>query len=298
MSLRPTREEMIKMAVETRKQVTSAVVSREEMERYPARVAPMRIPVRAGDSQAFLVSAQGGEEQVPLVINMHGGGFIKQRTENDELFCRKLALATGCKILDVDYRVAPEHPFPAGLNECYDVAVWAWKNGEQLGIDREKIILCGHSAGGNFVVGISMLLHESGIFKPLGIISEYPPLDLSADPAQKEQRGRSIPAERARLYNLYYCEEELQKHPLASPVMAGEEQLKDFPRALFITAGEDSLCNEAEAFALKAARAGNEVTVKRFEKAGHGFTIYRMPGHEEALKLIERFIQHLLIDCK
>lgn len=294
MSGKPTRDEMIRMAVETRKQVTSAAVSREELEAFPARISKLAVPTRVGDSEVYFLSPERAEGRPPLVINFHGGGFIKKRTENDELFCRKLADGLGCRVLDVDYRVAPEHPFPCGLEECYDVTVWAWEHAEELEIDRDRIILCGHSAGGNFVVGISMMLGESGVFKPLGIVSEYPPMDLATDPADKEQRGGGIPPERAKLYNLYYCEENEQRNPLASPLLADEEKLRNFPKSLFITAGEDSLCSEGEAFALKAARAGNEVTLKRFAGAGHGFTIYRLPGFEEATKLIVRFMRNLI----
>ena len=292
---KPSREEMILMAQETRKHVTNAVVLPEELAAWPVKMEKLLIPTREGDSECYLAGTEGMGDCVPLVINLHGGGFIRKRTDNDELFCRKLTCILGLKTLDVDYRVAPEFPFPHGLQECYDVTVWAWEHAEELGIDRERIILAGHSAGGNFVLGISIMLRENhSPVRIRGILSEYPPMDLFTDPGVKPSRGKAIPAERARLYNLYYCEEKDQRDPFASLVLMEEERLKGLPRTLFITAGEDTLCTEAEEFAGKMARAGNEVTLKRFQGVGHAFTIYRMPGYEEAMELILRFIRQLL----
>lgn len=292
---KPSREEMIRMAQETRKHVTNAVVLPEELAAWPVNMEKLLIPTRVGDSECYLAGREGRGERVPLVINFHGGGFIRKRTDNDELFCRKLTCILGVKTLDVDYRVAPEHPFPQGLEECYDVTVWAFEHAGELGIDPKRIILAGHSAGGNFVLGISIMLKEKkSPVRILGILSEYPPMDLFTDPGEKPSRGKAIPAERARLYNLYYCEEEDQRNPFASLVLMEEERLRGLPQTLFITAGEDTLCTEAEEFALKMARAGNEVTLKRFPEVGHAFTIYRMPGYEKAMELILRFIKQLL----
>lgn len=292
---KPSREEMIRMAQETRKHVTNAVVLPEELAAWPVNMEKLLIPTRVGDSECYLAGREDRGERVPLVINFHGGGFIRKRTDNDELFCRKLTCILGVKTLDVDYRVAPEHPFPQGLEECYDVTVWAFEHAEELGIDPKRIILAGHSAGGNFVLGISIMLKENhSPVQILGILSEYPPMDLFTDPAKKPSRGKAIPAERARLYNLYYCEEEEQRNPFASLILMEEQRLRNLPKTLFITAEEDTLCEEAEDFALKMARAGNEVTLKRFLQVGHAFTIYRMPGYEEAMELILRFIKQLL----
>lgn len=296
MEQKPTREEMIRMAKETRKQVTNAVVKPEELAAWPVTMEKLLIPTRVGDSQCYLASPEQQEDgPLPLIINLHGGGFIRQRTDNDQLFCRRMSCELGCRTLDVDYRVAPEHPFPAGLHECYDVTVWAWEHAETLGIDREQIILMGHSAGGNFVLGISILLRENqSPVRLLGVISEYPPTDLATDPGAKKCVDQVIPAERARLYNLYYCDEEQQKNPYVSLVRMPQERLKELPRTLFITAAQDSLCFEAEEFALKMAAAGNEVTLKRFPGVGHAFTIYRRPGWEEAVELIVRYTKWLL----
>jgi acetyl esterase len=125
------------------------------------------------------------------------------------------------------------------------------------------------------------------------MVVEYPPLDLYTDPGDKPKRGAGIPAERARLYNLYYCDREFQKDAYASPVYATDDQLQNFPPTLIMTAGLDDLCTEAEDFGLHLARCGNEVTMKRVPGAGHAFTIYRKEKHEEGFELIVRYVKNL-----
>lgn len=289
-----TREEMIRLAQETRDNMGPVVVPEEMMAEYPAEVTLKEIPTRVGISKVYdTVNAQvkpGG----PLVINLHGGGFIRDRTANDELFCRKIAQALSCRVLDVDYRVAPEYPFPAALHECYDVVKWAFDHAEELAVDPSRVILMGHSAGGNLVCGVCMMAIESGEFKvPLAVL-DYPPLDIYTDPADKKMMGEGIPYDRSRIFNLCYCDRELQNDPLVSPVFAEDSRIKGFPATLVITAERDDLCNEAEEFALKLARVGTEVTLKRFPGAGHGFTIKRESGYQESMELIIRFIRNFI----
>lgn len=285
------------MAQETRAQVTNAPVSRELLERYPAVVSERMIPGRGGTSVHCYYSENPKKQEHAdtLIINFHGGGFIRGRTSNDEVFARRMNNGIGCKVLDVDYKLAPDYPFPTAVHEAYDVTAWVFLHAEELGISKDKIILMGHSAGGNLAIAAVMKVLEEKLFRPLLLIADYPPLDLYTDPGDKQRMGQGIPVERARLYNLYYCDREEQKNPYASPVYARDEQLKGFPRTLIMTASTDDLCNEAEEFALRMARLGNEVTLKRFQGARHGFTIYRTEGGEEATDLIFRYVRAALI---
>ncbi len=285
-----TREEMIRMARETRRQVMSAVVPDELMRQYPAQVEELAIPSEEGDIRAFMSTPDEMKNPEMFILNMHGGGFIRGRTENDELFCRKLNHAFSCRVLDLDYKIAPDYPFPIAVHEAYRTLRWVFENAKTLGIDPNRVVLMGHSAGGNLCVGAVMRSLEEHRELPACLVCEYPPLDLYTDPGEKKSMGKGIPAERARLYNLYYCDRELQKDPYCSPIFAPDRMLEGFPPTLMITCGFDSLCNEAEEFALRLARCGSEVTVRRFLGANHGFTIYRSEGHEEAFRLIRSYI--------
>ena len=158
-----------------------------------------------------------------------------------------------------------------------------------------KMILMGHSAGGNLCIGAVMRSLQEKMPLPALLVCEYPPLDIYTDPGEKKHMGKGVPAERARLYNLYYCDRELQRDPYCSPTYAPDEMLVGFPPTLMITGACDDLCNEAEDFALRLARCGCEVTLKRVPGAGHAFTIYRREGHEAAFELMVRYLRRSLV---
>ena len=288
----PSREEMIRMARETRKQVTNAAVPEELMRQFPVTMKEMTIPFEEGDIPVYY--SYPGEMRNPdvLILNFHGGGFIRARTPNDELFCRRMNHALSCKVLDVDYAIAPDDPFPVAVHQSYYVFNWVREHAAEWEINPEKLVLMGHSAGGNLVIGAVMRALENGTPLPALLVSAYPPLDVYTDPADKQSMGKGIPPERARLYNLYYCERELQKDPYCSPLYAPDEMLRGFPPTLILTAGLDALCNEAEDFALRLARNFNEVTCKRFANVDHGFTIYRREGCDAGYECMFRFVKN------
>lgn len=290
----PTREEMIRMAHETRKQVTNAEVPAELMAQYPVTLEERTIPFEEGDIRVFYSYPDEMKNPDVLILNMHGGGFIRGRTPNDELFCRRMNHALSCKILDLDYKIAPDYPFPAAVHEAYRTLRWVYEHAEELEIDVKKLILMGHSAGGNLCIGAVMRSLEEKKELPALLVCEYPPLDIYTDPAEKKTMGKGVPAERARLYNLYYCDREFQRDPYCSPTYAPDEMLFGFPPTLMITGAADDLCNEAEDFALRLARCCAEVTLKRVPGAGHAFTIYRKEGHEIAFELMVRYLRQSL----
>lgn len=289
-----TREEMIQMAQETRKRVTNAPVPQELLDAYPAEIKLHKVPTRVGDADVYEAVNDSVAPGGPVIVNFHGGGFIRGRTPNDELFCRKMVNMLHMKVLDVDYRIAPDYPFPVALHESYDCVRWVAEHAGELQVDADKIILMGHSAGGNLCCGISMMAKKTGDFKAALVAVEYPPLDLFTDPADKPFRGKGIPYERARLYNLYYIDPAQAKEPLASPYYAEEADLVGLPKFMILTAGADDLCTEGEEFGLKLARAGVEVTMKRFPGEGHGWTIYRRGDYEGGTKMFVDFVKRNL----
>ena len=285
-----TREEMIRKAAQTRQTKPRPTVSREALDRFPAQIETVCVQTRAAQTQVYIGRSAQSSADGPLMINLHGGGFIKEWTANDELFCRQILNRVGGCTVDIDYHLAPEYPFPTALHESFDVVQWAVTHAAELGGNPRQLILIGHSAGGNLAAGISMLAAKEGNFTPKLLIMDYPPVDLYTEPSKKEFRG-GPPPEVAALYNLYYCDRGRQADPLVSPLFALPEDLRGFPTTLIITAEQDTLCAEAEEFALNLARAGTEVTLKRFPGTEHGFVIRQQPGYLDALELMERKIQ-------
>lgn len=281
--------DQLRMGVQAASRVTEA-----EWSAFPAEIRELAVPTSQGDARVFSISAGSCEENRPLVLNFHGGGFIGKRMDRDELFCRKLANHFGAIVLDVDYKLAPEYPYPVATLECWDVAKWAYANAAALGADPEKMILIGHSSGGNLVAGICMRAGVSGLFQPLCAVIDYAPMDLKTDPSDKKRSICDMPAERAQMYNAKYIAPEKADDPFVSPVFAEPVLLEKFPATLVISAGEDRLCEEDEIFAMKLARSGVEVTSKRFTESIHGFVINRMCEWQQATALIFDFIGHQL----
>lgn len=270
------------------------IVSQEDMNQYPASAKEIFIPTPHGDARVYIIESGDITPHRPLFLNFHGGGFIGKRLDRDELFCRKIACLFNGIVLDVDYKLAPEYPYPSAVEECISIVEWVWENKDSLTFDPHKIVLMGHSSGGNLVAGICMKLGETGLFCPCCALMDYPPLDLATDPADKERSICDMPADRARSYNQKYILPEQAKDPFASPLYAEDKLLEKFPDTLIISAGEDSLCIEDEEFALRLIRAGATVTARRFTRSVHGFVINRMCEWEAAMDLIIRFIsQHL-----
>jgi len=218
-------------------------------------------------------------ERLPLFVNMHGGGFILGNPEMDDPYMPRVAAEANVKIINVDYALAPERPFPQGLEEAYAVVKYAGAHADELGIDPARIAVGGHSAGGNLSAAVCLLNAERKELDIKCVILDYPPLDIYTDAGDKP-RGKGFVArfflspKRSRLFDACYCaDREGRKNPLISPVYAEEELLRTFPPTLILTAGKDSLCAEGERFRDKLAAAGVAVEHRRFENSEHGFTL-------------------------
>ncbi len=296
------RSEMIEKAKLMRSRDRFGPMSAEELSALPGTEREKAIPMESGPCvKVFEIRPDGPlPEKAPLVINFHGGGFIKGRADRDKRYCCCLAQELRCIVWDVDYILAPEAPFPAAMNECQAVAQYAFDHAEECGIDRSRIALAGHSAGGNLVAATLIQLHRSGTFKPCGALMEYFPANQTIDPADKLDAAlRADPfwlnrAKQEKEYTLFYCTEEQAKDPLCSPGLASDEELASFPPCLVISAGKDSLRDETEAFAARLVSLGVQTTAQRIPESVHGFTINRTDGWERAVKLHCKFFHNIL----
>lgn len=270
-------------------------ISQEELDRYPCSVRPVEVPVEGEPPVVvYLTVPWQVRPGAPMMVNYHGGGFIRGRSDRDELFCRRLACTFQCVVADVDYALAPDHPFPTAVHQARAAALWAKERSAGLDCDPEKVLLIGQSAGGNLVANVCMAEKEDPQVNPLCAVMAYSPLDMQTDPVEKFHPERDMPAERARNYNALYCAPELAGDPRVSPLFAAPEQLTAFPPTLVITAGDDSLAPEGEEFAKHLAQAGVEVTCKRFQGCVHGFFINRMDAWEDGIALVHRYLERAL----
>lgn len=228
---------------------------------------------------------------MPLLIFLHGGGWIQGDLETHDAACRWLAEAAGCAVLAVDYRLAPEHPFPAGLEDGVVACRWAYANAHDLGLDVDRIALGGESAGANLAAAIILRLRSSGERLPLFQLLVHPVTDLTLDHVafgDADPNGLARPFLEACV-NLYTGDADI-RNPLISPLH--EADLSGLPPALVHTVEADPLRSDGEEYALRLARAGNEVLLQRLPSLPHGFMFLpaTIPSVRRAFDLIGRQI--------
>ena len=224
-----------------------------------------------GGSIPVRVFRPHGEGPLPVVAYVHGGGWVLGSVDGFEPVCRALANASGAVIASIDYRLAPEHPFPAGLEDVLAAVRWLAVNARELDGDPERIAIAGDSAGGNLAtVAARRLRDESGPALRLQALV-YPVCDNALDtPSYRECSdvfGLSAP-DMEHFWQVYLAGAD-GRHPDASPLRATD--LSGLPPAFVLTVRNDVLRDEGEAYARALEAAGVPVTLRRYDDAVHGF---------------------------
>ncbi|MEV8337229.1 alpha/beta hydrolase [Leucobacter sp. NPDC077196] len=213
-----------------------------------------------------------------VLLFFHGGGWVTGDIESYTPACATMADLTGCVVASVDYRLAPEHPFPAGLDDCVRVAELFLADPTRVGAQaRDEVILVGDSAGGNLTAAVSLALRDRGVAGAKRQIMLYPVTHWDHDPVTSEFPSVRNHGDDYRLTNtevqdyfdLYVPDASERAQPLVAPLVA--EDLSGQPDTLIITAELDLLCDEGEAYGRALEHAGNWVRVHRVDGALHGF---------------------------
>lgn len=233
------------------------------------------------------------KEKRPVIINFHGGGFIKGRSIKEDVFCSEIAQILGCEVIDVDYKLAPEHRFPTAVNEVEDIVEWVFQNAESMGLDKSKIMLCGQSAGGNLAISAALNRIRNKDIMPVAMCIGWAPLDLKTDPGDKICPEDDLPVERARLYNEFYCSLEDTSNPLVSPVLADSKELAQLPKTLFIVPKQDRLAQENIEFARKLQCLHVENELHIFHESKHGFMLNRTGEWKEAMDTFIKYVEKI-----
>jgi len=233
-----------------------------------AEVRDLEIPAPAGAIPARLYRPEG-DGPLPLVVYLHGGGWMLGSIESFDTVVRALANAAGVMVLSIDYRLAPEAPFPAGLEDSVAAVRWAAAEARELGADPERLAIAGDSAGGNLATVVARRLRGEVDLRMQALI--YPVTDAGCNTASYRDFGEGhglTAASMQRFWNLYLDGAD-GTDPDASPLRA--EDLAGSPPAFVLTAGFDPLRDEGEAYGEALREAGVEVEVRRFDGVIHGF---------------------------
>ena len=249
------------------------------------------IPVRI-----FMPKEQVTENKV--LIFFHGGGFVTGNIDSYSAVCSNMAKQTGHIVISVDYRLAPEHPFPAAPEDCYTVAREIFLDAALFDVKEEDITLIGDSAGGNLAAVVALMARDRGEFIPSRQILLYPSTagdHCETSPYQSiHDNGTDYLLTSKRIceyIDLYKsCDEDLH-NPYLAPILS--KDLSKQPSTLIITAEYDPLRDEAEAYGKRLYEFGNQVKVFRMKDALHGFI--SLPKHfvhvKRSYELINRFLE-------
>jgi acetyl esterase len=208
----------------------------------------------------------------PALVYFHGGGFALGSIDlGTDVLCRVLANRAGCVVVSVDYRLAPEHRFPAGLEDAYAATCWTAEQAARIQVDPDRLAVGGDSAGGNLATGVCLLARERSGPRIACQVMLYPVTTTALDsPSWDENEGYVMTrAFVSRLLDYYFRSKADARSPYVAPLLA--EDLSGLPRALVITAEYDPLRDEGEAYARRLQEAGVPVRVKRYEGMIHGF---------------------------
>ena len=228
------------------------------------------------------------DKDLPIIVYAHGGGFISGTLDSFDNFCRGLAHATQQAVISIDYALAPEHPFPAGLNDVYDVARWVSQHASDIKVSSSHLTLAGDSAGANLVALATDRIVKLADFALDNLILIYPTTDLSHQSASMRTfaQGYLTDASKVRFNCDQYVPKDVTLNdPALSPYYI--DKIDDFPRTLVVTAGYDPLRDEGLLFAEKLQKEGVEMEHVHFANMIHGFISFAKLVPDEMHKLYQ-----------
>ena len=233
----------------------------------------------------------------PTLLFFHGGGWVTGNIESYDSVCSTMARMTDRIVVSVDYRLAPEYPFPTALEDCYCVAKELFLN--QSSLDAEDVTIIGDSAGGNLAAALSLMARDRREFFPKQQILIYPATfnnhtETSPFPSVRENGTDYILTAKtiSDYMEMYGSQSKDWRNPYFAPLL--EKDFSKQPRTLIITAEYCPLRDEGEAYGRKLQEAGNDVTIERMPNALHGYFSSLPKKHhliQDTYQIINRFLQ-------
>ena len=228
-------------------------------------------PGPAGPLAVRLYEPEGAEAgPLPILVYYHCGGCIRGDLDTHDDVCRYLCHHAGCLVASVDYRLAPEHRFPAALEDCDAATRWVAENAAQLGADPARLAIGGDSAGGNMACGVTLKARASGVPAICFQLLIYPATDLAGETESKRLYSSGYLLNSMPFYVASYLGPEGDaSDPFASPLLVPD--LSGLPPAFVLTAGFDPLRDEGDAYASRLEAAGVPAEHRCHESMIHGF---------------------------
>ncbi|QAY59780.1 alpha/beta hydrolase [Microbacterium protaetiae] len=244
-------------------------------ERHPVRhVTDLIAPTLAGEVPVRIYNDTDADVG-GVIVYFHGGAFFLGSLNTHDHVARQLATASGLRVISVGYRLAPEHAFPAALDDSVGVVEWIIEQGAAVGWDGGTLAVVGDSAGGTIATVVAALLHDRGVDAITHQVLFYPSLDLDLDPQRypsmvENATGYGLETAGLAPFNAIYLGSGADPlDPRVSPIK--RDDLSGLPPAIIMTGEFDPMRDEGELYARRLQDAGVPTTLHRYEGAGHGF---------------------------
>ena len=254
------------------------------------KVEDRTVPGPAGDIPVRIFTP-AGSGPFPILMWYHGGGWVIGNVRTHDGLCRHLCQQANCVVVSVDYRLAPEHKYPAAADDCYAATAWAAANGAAINGDATKLAVAGDSAGGNLSAVVSLMARDKGGPAIVHQLMVYPVTEFKLDTPSYSQNADGYLLTKAGMiwfWGHYLGNEGDGAEPYASPMRATD--LSGLPPALVITAEFDPLRDEGEEYARRLTQAGTPTACTRYDGVVHGF--FGMP------ELVDKGAQAIAEACK
>jgi len=237
-----------------------------------AEVRDLAAPGPLGDIPLRLYRPAGVASPAPTLVYLHGGGWVIGDLDTHDVLCRQLADEAGCVVVAVDYRMGPEHRFPAAPDDCLAATRWLQAQAATLGLDASRMAVGGDSAGGNLAAVVCLAWRDAAEPLPLKFqLLIYPATDMRATAPSHTSNGQGymLTSDTIAYFQGHYLSPAERTDWRASPLLHG--QLAGLPPALVLTAGFDPLRDEGRQFADALSAAGSSAQYVCFERQIHGF---------------------------
>ncbi|MFF5211424.1 alpha/beta hydrolase [Streptosporangium sp. NPDC000396] len=229
-----------------------------------------------GEVRARIVKPAGSTGDLPVIIYIHGAGWVFGNAHTHDRLVRELAVGTGAAVVFPEYDLSPEHRYPVAIEQNWTVAQWIVTQGTSKGLDASRIAVAGDSVGGNMSAALTLMAKRRGGLPLVQQVLFYPVTDAAFDTGSYQQfaEGYFLRRDAMQWFWDQYTTDEAQRAEItASPLRATTEQLTGLPPALIITGEADVLRDEGEAYANKLRAAGVPVTAVRYQGIIHDFVM-------------------------
>jgi acetyl esterase len=244
------------------------------IDKLPVKDRWITVPAEVGDVRVRIVRPPDAVGTLPVILYMHGGGWVLGNADTHDRLVRELADGTEAAVVFVEYDRSPEAHYPVAIEQGYATAQWIVREGDANQLDPERIAIAGDSVGGGMTAALALMAKERGDVRFVQQSMYYPVTDAAMDTGSYEQfaEGYFLTAKSmAWFWDAYAPDIERRSEPYASPLRASDEQLAGLPPAFVIVDEADVLRDEGEAYAARLRRAGVAVTTVRYDGITHDF---------------------------